>query len=146
MPAGQTQVSQRGGETASASSCYEALVAEGATIVPCPLCGTPHRAAAVKCDSCGQALHGVPNVWDMEAELGRRKLQMWGSATVIVGMIALSVWISGGRGIFLALAPFVWFGWSWMRFRVLKRHLARLAAKTSVERVEPFNPYEPPSS
>ena len=101
------------------------------TIVQCPLCGVPHRAAAVKCDSCGQPLHVLPDTEGMEKECRRRKLEMAGAAAAIAAMIALNELMFRGDAFILALAPFGWILWSGRRLYALRRGLARVRGRGS---------------
>ena len=96
-----------------------------AGIVECPLCGVPHRTAAVTCDGCGQPLHVRPDLAGMKAEYRRRRYHMAGSLAVIVGMLVVNWALFGGGAYVIALAPIGWFGWSWTRARTLKRALER---------------------
>jgi hypothetical protein len=94
-------------------------------IIECPLCGVPHRLGAVTCDGCGQPLHERPDVAALKEEYARRKRDIALSVVAIVAMIALNDAVFGGAGFVISTAPLGWLGWSLIRFRTLKRALAR---------------------
>jgi hypothetical protein len=98
--------------------------ASPAEVIECPLCGVPHRVGAVNCDGCGHPLGVRP---DFDAMRDEYEL----AAAAIVAMVALNVLLFGGAGYIIATAPIGWLAWSWMRFRVLKRALAREATGTN---------------
>ena len=99
-------------------------MAEGVTIVACPMCGVPHRTAAVHCDSCGQPLHIIPDIEGLKDECRNRKLQIVSAIAAIVAMVVLNDLVFGGGAFILATAPIGWLLWSWIRLRAVKKRLA----------------------
>ena len=100
-------------------------------LINCPLCDLAHRAGAVTCDGCGQALHEKPNLDQMRTECALRKRNMILAVAAIVGMLVLNVALVGHVGGFvIATAPLGWFLWSLIRFRALNRKLARFAVSS----------------
>ena len=62
----------------------------------------------------------------MRDEYEARKRDMVIAVGLLVGMLVLNELLFGGAGFVIATAPIGWFIWSWIRFRALKRALARL--------------------
>ncbi len=101
------------------------MTSQPPAIIECALCGVPHRAGAVTCDGCGHPLDERPDYDEMRFQYARCKRDMALAAAAIAGMITLNAVLFGGAGYVIATAPLGWFGWSWLRFRALKKALER---------------------
>jgi hypothetical protein len=95
----------------------------------CPLCGLPHRIAAVTCDQCGQRLDERPDLDALRAEYNRRKRDRLAAIATIVTMLGLNIALFRGAAYVVLVAPVGWVGWNEVRLRFVRKALDRASAR-----------------
>lgn len=94
-----------------------------ADTVYCELCALPHRRAATSCDACQHVLGTTPDWAALSHELSALKSKAMLGAALVVAMLAANVWLFGGAGVVVAVAPFAWVVRSVYRHQLVSRRL-----------------------
>jgi hypothetical protein len=98
-------------------------VTEPSNIVRCEVCDLPHNRGVEVCEECGHRLGTAPDLEALRRELPGLRGKIVAGFLVCAGMLALNVFLFGGVGYIIFLAPVAWTVFSIYRYRILSKRL-----------------------
>lgn len=100
-------------------------VNEHSDIVACEVCGLLHQRGVYRCDDCHHCLGQAPDWREVRGRRDALAREMGGAFALVAGMLALNLWLFGGVGYIVVLAPVVWLVKTAYRYRVLAKSVRR---------------------
>ncbi len=100
----------------------------------CEVCRLPHRRGVTLCEDCGHYLGSTPDWQGLRDELPPLRTKIVVGVAALVAMIAVNIFLFGGAGYVIALAPLGWIASSAYRHHVLSTHLKNAEPKQDDDR------------